>query len=341
MSAAERTSRAASRSLGEQPPRELPPGRLPDFFIAGHPKCGTTALYRMLRAHPQIFMPELKEPWFFSLELRSPFPGPKLGMRPDTLAEYMALFSSAAPAQRAGEASSSYLMSSTAARRIAELQPQARVIAILREPASFLRSYHLQCVRVHVEDERDLGTALALEPERRAGRRIPRHSPRPQALLYSEHVRYVEQLRRYRERFPAEQLLVLIYDDFRAENEATVRRVLRFLEVDETVAIAPVQANPAVRVRSQGLHRAVQAVSVGRGPVSQAVKAGVKAVTSRRLRRAALRGVRRNVVFAAPQPPEEALMRELRRRFRGEVEALSEYLERDLVRLWGYDHERG
>ncbi len=35
---------------------------MPDFFIVGHPKCGTTALYEMLRRHPQIFMPALKEP---------------------------------------------------------------------------------------------------------------------------------------------------------------------------------------------------------------------------------------------------------------------------------------
>ena len=42
--------------------------RVPDFFIVGHAKSGTTALYEMLRAHPQIFMPDLKEPKFFAYE---------------------------------------------------------------------------------------------------------------------------------------------------------------------------------------------------------------------------------------------------------------------------------
>jgi hypothetical protein len=311
--------------------------RAPDFFVVGHPKCGTTALYRMLRSHSQIFMPDIKEPWFLAPELRSPVRGTVVGKRPETLDQYLALFAAARPDQRAGEASSSYLMSHSAAGRIAELSPRARIVAILREPASFLRSLHLQGVQVHVETERDLRRALALEQERRQGRHIPPGSPRPQALLYSEHVRYVEQLRRYHELFGRARVLVLVYDDFRARNEATVRRVLRFLEVDELAPIEVVEANPTVAVRSLRLHRAVQAVQVGSGPVSEAVKASVKRVTSRRLRHAGLRAVRRNVVFGAPPPPDAELMAELRRRFAPEVVALSEYLERDLVGLWGYD----
>ncbi|MGH2855777.1 MAG: hypothetical protein ACRDLF_16510, partial [Solirubrobacteraceae bacterium] len=101
--------------------------------------------------------------------------------------------------------------------------------------------------------------------------------------------------------------------------------------------IDAIEANPTVGVRSQRLHQAVQAVSVGAGPVSRAVKASVKALTSRRLRRAGLRAVRRGVVFGEPPPPDAALMLQLRRRFKGEVVALSEYVGRDLVSLWGYD----
>jgi hypothetical protein len=311
--------------------------RAPDFFIVGHPKCGTTALYQMLRSHPQIFMPDIKEPWFLAPELRSRFRGAQVGRRPETLAQYLALFAPALPDQRAGEASSSYLMSHSAAGRIAELAPAARIIAILREPASFLRSFHLQGVQVHIETERDLRKALALEEERRLGRRIPRRCPRPGALLYSEHVRYVEQLRRYHDLFGAARVLVLVYDDFRSDNEATVRRVLRFLEVDDAAPVDAIEANPTVRVRSRHLHQTVQAVSVGAGPVSQILKESVKTFTSRRLRHAGLRAVRRGVVFGAPRPPDEGLMLELRRRFEGEVVALSEYLDRDLVSLWGYD----
>ena len=129
-------------------------GRVPDFFIAGHSKCGTTALYEMLKRHPQIFMPDIKELWFFSPELRSRNRKPS-DVRPETFERYTALFAPARPEQRAGEASPSYLMSHTAAARIAEVQPDARIIAILREPAAFLRSFHMQCVRNHIETETD------------------------------------------------------------------------------------------------------------------------------------------------------------------------------------------
>jgi hypothetical protein len=311
--------------------------RVPDFFVLGNPKSGTTALYRMLRTHPEIYMPDLKEPWFFAPELQSRFSGPKTVWRPRTLEEYLPLFARAGAQQRVGEASSCYLMSRNAASGIAQVAPNARLIAILREPASFLRSLHLQNVQVHVDNARDLRRALELELERRAGRRIPRRSPRPEALFYSDHVRYVEQLRRYHELFAPERILVLIYDDFRGDNEATLRRVLRFLEVDDTQSIEPIEAGLTVGVRSQRLHEAVQSVSVGRGPVSESVKTAMKAVTSTRMRRKALRTLRKRVVFGAPPPPDEQLIVELRRRFAGEVAALSEYLDRDLVSLWGYD----
>src|SRR3974390_2641267 len=181
--------------------------RRPDFFIAGNPKSGTTALHEMLKGHPQIFMPELKEPWFFATDLRQRFQPPRSAPPPATLAEDLALFAPAGPGQRAGEASSSYLISSTAAGAIADLCPDARIVAILREPASFLRSLHMQLLHTPVEGGADLGRSIALEPARRQGKRIPRRSHRPQLLLYSDHVRYVQQLRRYHDRFPAEHAL--------------------------------------------------------------------------------------------------------------------------------------
>ena len=61
-----------------------------------------------------------------------------------------------------------------------------------------------------------------------------------------------------------------------------MRRVLRFLEVDDAVAIEPVEANPTVRARSQRLHELLHAVSVGHGPLSLAVKGAVKALTPHR-----------------------------------------------------------
>jgi hypothetical protein len=312
------------------------PGRMPDFFIVGHPKCGTTALYEALRRHPQIYMPAGKEPWFFGQELHVRTP-PRPEGTPQTLEAYMRLFAAAGPEQRAGEATALYLWSQTAAARLAEVQPNARIIAILREPASFLRSLHLQFVQSYVETEGDLRTALALEDERRHGRSIPRRTYWPQALLYSDHVRYVEQLRRYHAVFPAQNVLVLIYDDFRADNEGTMRSVLRFLDVDDARPVEVSDANPTVRARSPRLHGLLHGLTVGQGPLASAAKEAIKVLTPQRIRRRALHATQRRVVFAAPGPADEELTRELRRRFKPEVVAISKYLNRDLVKLWGYD----
>jgi hypothetical protein len=310
--------------------------RMPDFFIVGAPKSGTTALYETLRAHPQIFMPACKELWFFAEELRVRTP-PRPEGTPRTLEEYLAWFEPAAPDQRAGEATALYLWSRTAAERIAQLRADARIIAILREPASFLRSLHLQLVQSHVETELDLRRALALEGERREGRAVPQNTYWPTTLLYSEHVRYAEQLQRYRDRFSDEQMLVLIYDDFRADNDATVRRVLRFLDVDDSIELRARDANATVQVRSRRLNEAMHAVATGSGPGSSALKSVVTALTSQRLRRSVLRRTQDRLLFSEPEPADEELMRSLRARFEPEVVALSELLGRDLVSLWGYD----
>jgi hypothetical protein len=306
-------------------------GRAPDFFIVGHAKSGTTALYEMLRGHPQIYMPDLKETRFFARELH---PSVRPSKRhPETVEEYLGLFAGAVPGQRAGEASPSYLRSHDAAGRIARMQPDARIIAILREPASFLRSLHLQLLQAHVETEKDLGKAIALE-----GARSREKETRvvPQGLMYLEHVRYVEQLERFHAVFPRERVLVLIYDDFRADNEGTVRRVLRFLEVDDTAPIEVTEANPTVQVRSPRMYELVRSIYMGRGPVAGAVKRTINTVTPRRLRHDAL-ALQVRAQWSKPRPPDERLMLELRRRFKGEVLALSEYLNRDLVSLWGYE----
>ena len=330
---------ASAEPRPSAPPRTGSPApagrRLPDFFVVGHPKCGTTALYEMLRRHPRIFMPDCKEPVFFAREL------PRRAHRyraPDTLAEYARLFADAGEGQLVGEASASYLWSRVAARAIAELVPDARAIAILREPASFLRSLHLQCLRSRYESERDLTRALALEDERRRGRRLPRGSRWPQVLLYSEHVRYVQQLRRYEAALGRERMLVLVYDDFRQDNASVLSGVLRFLGVEP--ALAPdgaVEANPTVVVRRQRLDDLLHAVSIGDAGAARALKPVVKALVPGRARRGALRAIRRRAVYAAPPAPDEAVMLALRRRFAPEVQALSEYLGRDLVRLWAYD----
>jgi hypothetical protein len=312
--------------------------RAPDFFIVGHQKCGTTALYMMLSEHPQIFMSDIKEPWYFGRELRSRLPKASTRSRPNTLEDYLSLFADAAPDQIIGEASPQYIRSERAAGEIAELCPQARIVALLREPAAFLRSLHLQLVATHIEDETDFARALELEPQRRAGRRIPRLSVSPQSLLYSDHVRYVDQLKRLYEAFPEDQVLVLVYEDFRRENQAVLRQVMRFLGVEENVDIEPVETTKLEAVRSLRLHqlrrriRSARLHPAAKGGLARTIDAIPGPLSSRSISAAF-----RRVAYRPQQPPDERLSAELRRRYRHEVVALSEFLDRDLVSFWGYE----
>ncbi len=205
--------------------------------------------------------------------------------------EYLALFAPAGARQRVGEASPSYLRSRTAPAAIAALAPAARIIAIFREPASFVRSLHLQLLQEHVESERDLARAIANEQIERAGTGV---------LRYSDHVRYAEQLRRYHEAFPREQVLALIYEDFRADNAGTLRRVLRFLEVDENVPITSREANPSVEVRARALDKLVRGVQKGRGPLASATRAGASLLIPRAARARALALLRRRAAVRVP-----------------------------------------
>ena len=84
----------------------------------------------------------------------------------------------------------------------------------------------------------------------------------------------------------------------------------------------------------------MHAISVGHGPVSRGLKASIKALTPAGMRRSALGATQRRIVYAEPEPADEALMGELRERYRDEVEALSVYLGRDLLAEWGYSDGR-
>ena len=200
----------------------------------------------MLRRHPQIFMPELKEPRFFARELHRARPAPAATPRRSTLEEYLALFARrrAGPARRRGLALLPVL-AARPRRASPSVQPDARIIAILREPASFLRSLHLQLLRDHVETETRLRAGRSRSSASAARERDDPAAATGRGSVYSDHVRYVEQLRRYHEVFAPEQVLVLIYDDFRADNEATVRAGAALPRASTTtLPIEPIEANP-------------------------------------------------------------------------------------------------
>jgi len=290
----------------------------------------------MLRQHPQIFMPDKKEPRYFATDLPSAYNPRRPNVPAAGYEDYLALFDGAGPEQLVGEASPVYIWSQTAAENIARTIPDARIIAIFREPASYIRSLHYQLIEARIEPESDLAKAIELQPTR-IGPRPGTEEDWPEVLQYTAHCDYANQLRRFHAHFPREQVKAIIYEDFRRDNEGTLRDVLRFLGVDEDVPIEFGESNPTVRMRSKRVDGMVQAMDRGSTPAGRAVKSAVRAIAPRTVRRRAYDLTLNRLVFGSPRPPDDAVMLELRHRFRPEVEAFGEYMERDLLALWGYD----
>ena len=188
----------------------VPGARYPNFLVLGAMKSGTTSLYHYLRAHPEVFMPELKEVDFFTTELNW-----GKGWK-----WYARQFEDAPASARAlGEASTSYTKHpryADVAERIARYLPQARLIYVVRHPIDRMRSHYQH--------------NLALGEER---------LPIDEALLsnpaYIDCSRYAMQLERYLEHFPREQILVFSSEALRHERVETMRKVLEFLGIDPKV----------------------------------------------------------------------------------------------------------
>jgi len=133
--------------------------RKPDFFIVGAPKCGTTALYRFLSQHPEIFLPKVKEVHFFGSDLYLP------GYVPDT-EKYLRLFANARDETRVGEASVWYLYSKVSAAEIKHFAPEASILIMLRNPVDMIHSLHSQLQYVGVERIKGFESAFMERPTR-------------------------------------------------------------------------------------------------------------------------------------------------------------------------------
>lgn len=207
----------------------------PDFIIIGAAKSGTSALYNFLRHHPQLFMSVNKEPNYFALQGQTlSFSGPgDVGINQRSVTdrvEYEALFSDKTTGQLTGEASTLYLYHEQAAARIKEQRPDAKLIAILRNPVDRAFSSFLHTRRDGREPLADFSAALAAEPERIA-------AGWSHLWHYQRAGYYAEQVERYLAAFPREQLLFLLYDDLASGPDRVLARIYDFLGVTNTVEV--------------------------------------------------------------------------------------------------------
>ena len=239
----------------------------PDFFIVGAAKCGTTALYRYLAAHPGVFLSERKEPTYFCTDLR--MPGDVA-----TLAEYEALFAPAPPHALTGEASVLYLYSKVAIAQIMAHNAGAKILVMLRDPIEAARSMHAFWWGNELEDVGDFEQAWRLQQRRLSGQDLPPRWPYPQLLQYGDQYRYAEQVRRVLAQVPRAQSHFLLFEEFFADPPREFARVLEFLGLPPVPAgIGFPVVNQTLGTRSTRLERFLRAPPPALLPLRRAAHA--------------------------------------------------------------------
>ncbi len=202
---------------------------LPNFLVIGAARSGTTALYTYLKQHSEIFMSPLKETNFFAFKQEDlTFQGPGADYVNNSLvdlAAYQALFEGVTREKAIGEASPLYLYSEQAPGRIQNLIPNAKLIAILRNPIEQAFSHYLYARRQMIDPLDTFDEALLGESKRKSEGWMP-------MFRYSQFPMYGEQLSRYFDHFDGGQIQVHLYEDFEVDPSKVMSNVFEFLEVD-------------------------------------------------------------------------------------------------------------
>lgn len=287
---------------------------MPNFLIIGAMKSGTTALYYYLEQHPQIYMSPVKEPNFFSSQEQE--------NAVDTvthLGTYQNLFRGASGKRAIGEASHSYLYEPRAAAEIRRYLPEARLIAILRNPIDRAYSHFLHMVRSGTERIDDFARALQED-----GRVVGLHEGR----IFQDYIGrglYYDQLERYFGTFPREQVRVYLYEDLSGAPISTVQDAFRFLKVDASfVPDVSLRRNVSGNPKYKTLDRLLRRQS----RIKHAAKIYLPARMRWRLSKSFDDLKTRNLVQPPPLKPE--VRRQLISIYREDILRVQELIHRDL-----------
>ncbi|HYO18678.1 MAG TPA: sulfotransferase [Dermatophilaceae bacterium] len=201
---------------------------MPDFLIIGAYKSGTTSMVQYLGQHPSIFMPWLQEPNYFAYPPSEDSAKRRPEVDRNTIyrrhrtpgrSQYEALFADAPPGAVIGECSPEYMRSPLACSRIAAELPNAKLLAILRNPVDRAFSDFQAFVRDSVEQ----GTFAEA---------IHRHQRSDPGYHYVTTGFYGQQLKPYFDAFPSGSIKVVLTEDLRAEGQGVLSDVCDWLGVD-------------------------------------------------------------------------------------------------------------
>ena len=273
-----------------------------------------------------------KEPNYFCPELIA---RDKLSVsRPN---DYLRLFSTATDQSCIGEASALYLFSESAARRIYQTYPRARMIAIFREPVAMMQAWHADNLRHGHEVELSFERAIELEEPRRQGRHLPRGCGYPQCLQYRSMATFSQQIQRYQRYFPPERIKVLLLQDLAQQPQATINDVLDFLGLPAAAPERLEVHNQRTQLQQGELlkHRLKNWLR-GFGIVRAAIE-HIPIDFDHMLGRILRPAMSRRVVGRSVDP---SFLADLRRQMRPEVQRLSQLIGRDLSH-WEMSAEAG
>jgi len=206
--------------------------KMPNFFIIGAMKSGTATVYEWLKQHPQIYMSPWKEPNFFSSEGEEYITRP--GGRKDSeypmikdIEDYCALFKDVLNETAIGEATVGYLFNPRTPERLKQCVPDARLIAILRDPVDRAFSQYRMRIRQGDEPVSDFVEAFHMEENR------IRNNWDPFTWSYKSVGFYYVQLKRYFDLFDRSQIRVYLYEDLESKPDKLMKDIFRFLQVDD------------------------------------------------------------------------------------------------------------
>lgn len=287
---------------------------IPNTFIPGAPKCGTTSLASWLAQHPCVFTPKIKEPHYFF----SPY-GEKI-----KLEEYEALYADAGPDHHVQiDASTWYFYSDVAISRILEVQPEARFIICLRNPMEMAISLHNQKVFSGYELERNFNLAWHLSAEREdgcftkvAGISEVGDSRHMSYRLACKLGTFLEQARLY---LSEDKYHVVFLDDVETRPREVLDGILDFLDLPLQHVIDLAPQNRAKRWRSPLLKRALHGLSQVKKSIGFTqptnIFAGLHVLNTQKKQ---------------PSSPVDDVMQEMRLAFYPEIDQLAALTNRDL-----------
>jgi hypothetical protein len=285
---------------------------MPNFLIIGAMKSGTTALYYYLAQHPQVYMSPVKEPNFFCSEGQASRDGSVARIE-----TYQVLFKDVSDEKAIGEASHCYLYEPEAAVRIRQYLPDAKFVAVLRDPVDRAYSHFLHMVRNGTEPLTDFGQALG---EEAAGAYQNRG--------FQDYVGrglYYYQLKRYFDMFGREQVKVYLYEDLSKGPVGVLQDIFRFLKVDASfVPDVSLRRNVSGSPRNETVDKLLRRPS----PIKDVLKMHLPAGLRWRLSRAFDYLKTRNLVEPSVVEPE--VRRRLRSIYREDILKVQELIHRDL-----------